>query len=103
MSWYTLYYATHATKLEIMKVLLEHEADPDDESLHIACQNLNLSAAKLLLDHGASINLPGIDRFDSCTPLENLCCKADVNRNVADPKVILKILAKVKPNLRKLL
>ena len=98
-----LYYATRAGKLEIMKVLLEHEADPDDESLHIACQNLNSSAAKLLLDHGASINLPGINLFDSRTPLENLCCKADVNRNVADLKVILKILAKAKPNLRKLL
>lgn len=98
-----LYYATGATKLEIMKVLLEHEADPDNESLHIACQNLNSSAAKLLLDHGASINLPGINLFNSRTPLENLCCKADVNRNVADLKVILKILAKAKPNLRKLL
>ena len=97
-----LYYATRAGKLEIMKLLLEHEADPDDESLHIACQNLNSSAAKLLLDHGASINFPGINLTDSRTPLENLCCKADANRKAADLKVMLKILAKAKPNLKKL-
>ena len=97
-----LYYATRAGKLETMKLLLEHEADPDDESLHIACQNLNSSAAKLLLDHGASINFPGINLTDSRTPLENLCCKADANRYAADLKKLLKILAKAKPNLKKL-
>ena len=96
-----LYYATRADDLESMKLLLEYEADPNDESLHIACQNLNASAAKILLDKGASINLPGIKSTGCRTPLENLCCEADADKNPAHLKATLKILVKAEPNLKK--
>ena len=97
-----LYYATRAGELKIMKLLLKYEADPNDESLHIACQNLDAPAAKLLLDNGASVNLPGFSLSGSRTPLENLCCNANPNRNASDLKRMLKMLAKSKHNLNKL-
>jgi hypothetical protein len=85
-----------------MEYLLDHKAEPDDESLHIACQNLNASAATVLLRFNASIDLPGLTLADLRTPLQWLCCKVDANVNTADLKRMLKVIADAKPNLEKL-
>lgn len=85
-----------------MKLLLDREADPKDESLQIACEELDGAAVELLLDRGASVNAPGINLSEFRTALEQLCYKANPDSNPAHLKATLKVLAKAKPNLKRL-
>ena len=52
--------ATRVGDLESMKHLLEFTANPDDESLHVAARLTKAPLVKLLLNHGASVDYPGI-------------------------------------------
>ena len=85
-----------------MQLLLDREADPGDESLQVASEALDGAAVKLLVDRGASINVPGTNLSEFRTALEQLCCKANPDSNPAHLKATLKVLAKAKPNLRRL-
>ena len=68
------------------------KADVDDESLHIAARHLNFLALKVLLEHDASVNLPGTLNCEGRTPLEELCRMANPRVNSAQLKKCLKML-----------
>ena len=85
-----------------MQHLLDFKANPDDESLHIAARGTNVSAVKLLLDRGASVDCPGVRTCNYRTPLGELCRNASPSRDPAQFKDTLNILAKAKPDLTRL-
>ncbi|KAM0805799.1 hypothetical protein BDR22DRAFT_797658, partial [Usnea florida] len=94
--------ATRVGSLFSMQHLLDFKANPDDESLHIAARGTNVSAVKLLLDRGASVDCPGVRTCNYRTPLGELCRNASPSRNPAQFKDTLNILAKAKPDLTRL-
>lgn len=97
-----LQYATQVGDLKSIGHLLEREANANNESLHIAARHLDVSAVKLLLDHGASIDWPGIRLCNGRTPLGEVCLNADPKNNSTKLKNTLKVLTKAEPDLQKL-
>lgn len=97
-----LQYATRAGSLESMKHLLEFGANSDDESLHIAARQTQASLVKLLLDHGAPVDSPGIRTCDYRTPLGELCRSTSPDRDPAQLKDTLTVFAEAQPDLTKL-
>lgn len=95
-----LHYAARIGSLESLKHLLTYKADPNDESLHIAARNANAPMVRLLLHHGASVDLPGTISCDDRTSLGELCCKADPDADPARIKDSLKAFEQVQPNLQ---
>ena len=94
--------ATRVGDLESMKHLLEFKANPDDESLHFAARLTKAPLVKLLLDHGASVDYPGIYTCDYRTSLGELCRHTNPTRDPAQLKDALKLFAKAQPDLTKL-
>ena len=85
-----------------MKHLLDFAAKPDDESLHVAARLTKASLVKLLLDHGASVNLPGIYTCDYRTPLGELCRRSNPLKDPAQLKDTLTLFAEAQPDFAKL-
>ncbi len=85
-----------------MKHLLDFRANPDDESLHLAARLTRPSLVGLLLDHGASVDCPGIYTCDYRTPLGDTCLRTSPIRDPARLKTIFDLFSKVQPNLTKL-
>lgn len=81
-----------------MKHLLKFQADPNDESLHVAASKASASMIKLLLDNGASEEYPGIVSCDSRTPLGELCRNATPDVDSARVKASLRAFEQVRPN-----
>ena len=79
-----IYWASDAGHLDVVRVLLEHGADPNglgpnkDSALERACQNDKIAVARLLLERGASV--------DSCnsrtrkTPLHHAWANSTMTR-----------------------
>ena len=97
-----LQYATREGSLMSMKHLLHFKANPDDESLHIAARLTKASLVKLLLENGASLDLPGIYTCEYRTPLGELCRRTSLTRDRAQLKDTLNLFAGAKPDLAKL-
>lgn len=89
-----LQYATMANNVKGMDHLLKHDAEVNDESLHIAARQLDLSAVDLLLAHHARTDLPGTVHCGGRTPLGELCRMADLSENPAQLIKTLKLLCK---------
>ena len=86
--------ATRVGSLESIKHLLNFSANPDDESLHIAARLAKATVVKLLLDHKASVDCPGINTCDYRTPpLGELCRSTDPARDPGQFKDTLSIFA----------
>lgn len=85
-----------------MKHLLDFAAKPDDESLHVAARLTKASLVKLLLDHGASVNSPGIYTCDYRTPLGELCRRSNPLKDPAQVKDTLNLFAEAQPDFAKL-
>lgn len=85
-----------------MKHLLEFAAKPDDESLHVAARLTKASLVKLLLDHGASVNSPGIYTCDYRTPPGELCRRSNPLKDPAQLKDTLNLFAEAQPDFAKL-
>lgn len=94
--------ATREGSLESMKHLLNFSANPDDESLHIAARLTKATVVKLLLDHKASVDCPGINTCDYRTPLGELCRNTDPARDPGQFKDTLSTFAEAQPDLTKL-
>lgn len=94
--------ATRVGSLESMKHLLNFGANSDDESLHIAARRTRASLAKLLLEHGAPVDSPGIRTCDYRTPLGELCRSTSPERDPAQLKDTLTVFAEAQPDLTKL-
>ena len=84
-----------------MKHLLDFAAKPDDESLHVAARLTKAALVKVLLDYGASVNLPGIYTCDYRTPLGELCRRSNPLQDPAQLKDTLDLFAKAQPDLAK--
>ena len=95
-----LYHATAAEDVKCMKHLLKCDADPNDESLHLAAANANHSLIKLLLGHGASVNYPGTVSCEGRTPLGELCQKARPDKDPAGVKSSLKVFYESSPDYK---
>lgn len=93
--------ATEVGSLESMEHLLKFTANPDDESLHIAARLTKATLVKLLLNHKASVDCPGILTCDYRTPLGELCRSTDPARDPAQLKDTLSLFAEAQPDLTK--
>ena len=85
-----------------MRHIIEFDANLDDESLHIAAQQLYDSGVKLLLEHSASIDFPGTLLSGGRTPLGELCGAADPDENPAELQKTIKTFVRARPELHKL-
>ena len=94
--------ATEVGSFESMKHLLDFAAKPDDESLHVAARLTKTALVKVLLDHGASVNLPGIFTCDYRTPLGELCRRGNPLKDPAQMKNTLDLFSQAQPDLAKL-
>ena len=94
--------ATRVGSLESMKHLLNFAANPDDESPHIAARRTKAAVVKLLLDHKASVDCPGIHNCDYRTPLGEVCRSTDPAMDPAQLKDTLNIFVEAQPDLTKL-
>ena len=97
-----LFYASRVGCLESMKHLLDYKAELEDESLHIAARFTHAEAVKLLLDHGASVDYPGVISCEDRTPMGEICRRTDPEKDPARLKETLRELAKRNPNPEKL-
>ena len=97
-----LYYAARVGCLESMKHLLNYNVELEDESLHIAARFTHAEAVNLLLDHGASVDYPGVISCEDRTPMGEICRRTDPEKDPARLKETLRELAKRKPNPQKL-
>ena len=87
-----LQYATMAGSQASMEQLLNHNAEIDDESLHIAARQLEIPTMKLLIDRGASATLPGTVHCDGRIPFGELLRMANVHQNPPQLKKAIKFL-----------
>jgi Ankyrin repeats (3 copies) len=94
-----LYFATKTTDLESMRLLLAFGAYADDESLHIAARNVKPDAIKLLLEKGASVDIPGFRCCEGRTALNELCLKVESPVDNSNLKESLKILLEAERKL----
>ena len=85
-----------------MRHLLNYNAELEDESLHIAARLTHAEAVDLLLDHGASVDYPGVISCEDRTPMGEICRRTDPEKDPARLKETLRVLAKRKPNPQKL-
>ncbi len=85
-----------------MKNLLDYNAELEDGSLHIAARFTHAEAENLLLDHGASVDYPGVISCEGRTPMGEICQRTDPEKDPARLKETLRELAKRKPNPQKL-
>ena len=97
-----LYYATSEGCLDSMRHLINYSAELEDESLHIAARSTHADAVDLLLNHGASVDYPGVISCEGRTPMGELCRRTDPEKDPARLKETLRELAKRKPNPQKL-
>ena len=78
--WRPLHFAAQAGKLEIVKFLIDSNADPhavkadSSTALHDAAYNGNVEVCQLLLDKNADINVPDEDGW---TPLHYAAARGD--------------------------
>ena len=97
-----LEHATVAGNIKGIDYLLEYKAEINDESVHLAARKLDLTAVKLLLDHGARTDLPGSIHCSGRTPLGELCRMANLVENPPTLKKTLAFLCEATKNLRSL-
>ena len=97
-----LYYAASVGCLESMRHLLDYNAELEDESLHIAARFTHAAAVNLLLDHGASVDYPGVIFCEGRTPMGEICRRTDPDEGPAQLKETLRQLVKRKPDPQKL-
>ena len=97
-----LYYASSEGCLESMRHLLNYNAELEDESLQIAARSTHADAVNLLLDHGASVDYPGVISCEGRTPMGEICRRTDPEEDPARLKETLRELAKRKPNPQRL-
>lgn len=97
-----LYYAARVGCLESMRHLLNYNVELEDGSLHIAARFTHAEAVSLLLDHGASVDYPGVISCEDRTPMGEICRRTDPEKDPARLKETLRELVKRKPNPEKL-
>ena len=94
-----LQYATLANDVKCMEQLLQHDADCNDESLHIASKLVDLQGINLLLNRGAKADHPGPVHCGGRTPLAELCRNADLTQNPPKLKKTLALLCETTTDL----
>ena len=97
-----LYYAAREGCLESMRHLLNYNVELEDESLHVAARLNNAEAVSLLLDHGATVDYPGVISCEDRTAMGEICRRTDPEKDPARLKETLRELAQRKPNPQKL-
>lgn len=85
-----------------MKHLLTYQADPNNESLHLAASKANASMIKLLLDNGGSEEYPGTISCEGRTPLGELCRNATPEIDSNGVKASLRTFQNARLNYMKL-
>ena len=85
-----------------MRHLLNYNVELEDESLHIAARLTHAGAVNLLLEHGVSVDYPGVISCEGRSPMGEICRRTDPEKDPGRLKETLRELAKRKPNPEKL-
>lgn len=95
-----LQHAVLAENMAGIEVLLDHQAEIDDESLHLAAKLLRLPIVKLLLNRGALAMSRGAASCEGRIPLAELCRNAELRGNPPQLRKTIKHLCTATKDLR---